>query len=55
MRTLKLRNSEAEARAEQSLADKESQMAVADELRGDVQEKINLMDEFNDKFTRQFR
>jgi hypothetical protein len=30
-------------------------MAIADEMRGEVQEKINLMEEFQDKFTRQFR
>ena len=37
------------------MADKESQMSIADELRGEVQEKINLIEEFEDKFTRQFR
>lgn len=55
VRNLRLRNSEAEARAEQALADKEGQMSIAEELRGEVQEKINLIEEFEDKFTRQFR
>ena len=55
VRNLRLRNSEADARAEQALADKEGQMSIAEELRGEVQEKINLIEEFEDKFTRQFR
>ncbi len=55
VRKLRLRNSEAEARADQLLADKESMMGIADDLRGEVQEKINLMDEFEAKFARQFR
>jgi centrosomal protein CEP290 len=52
---LRLRSSEADARAEQALADKEGQMSIAEDLRGEVQEKINLIEEFEDKFTRQFR
>ncbi|GAX75484.1 hypothetical protein CEUSTIGMA_g2927.t1 [Chlamydomonas eustigma] len=55
VRKLRLGTSAAEARSEQLLADKESLMSVADELRSEVQEKINIMDEFQEKFARQFR
>ncbi len=52
---LKIKHIEADARADQLLADKDSLLRLQEELRGEVQEKVNLLDEFEDKFTRQFR
>ena len=55
VRVLRLKHIEADTRADQLLADKESLLRLQDELRGEVQEKISLMEEFEDKFSRQFR
>lgn len=44
-----------EVRLEEMAADKETLLSMQDELRAEVQEKMNLLDEFEDKFGRQFK
>ncbi|KAG1678296.1 hypothetical protein FOA52_013917 [Chlamydomonas sp. UWO 241] len=55
VRALKLRAGEAEGVKESLLGDKEALLAVQDDLRAEMSEKMALLDEFEDKFTRQFR
>ena len=49
------KSSNQEVRLEEMAADKETLLSMQDELRAEVQEKINLLDEFEDKFTRQYK
>ncbi|KAG2499296.1 hypothetical protein HYH03_002874 [Edaphochlamys debaryana] len=44
-----------EARIEEMANDKDNLLSIQDELRGELQDKMNLLDEFEDKFNRQYR
>ncbi|MEW5303376.1 MAG: hypothetical protein WDW36_006076 [Sanguina aurantia] len=47
--------SDVEARIEELVADKAGLISIGDQLRVDIQDKMALLDEFEDKFARQYR
>ncbi len=55
VRKLKAREAELEGVAEQLNADKAALLATQEELRGEVAEKVSLLDSFEARFQRQFR
>lgn len=47
--------SDVEARIEDLVADKASLINIGDQLRVEIQDKMALLDEFEDKFARQYK
>ena len=44
-----------ETRVEEVANDKDNLLSIQDELRAELQDKMNLLDEFEDRFKRQYR
>ena len=44
-----------ETRVDEMAADKDNLLSIQDELRTELQDKMALLDEFEDKFNRQYR
>lgn len=44
-----------EIRVEEMANDKDNLLSIQDELRTELQDKMTLLDEFEDKFARQYR
>ncbi len=49
------KNVSLEARIEEMANDKDNLLSIQDELRTELQDKMTLLDEFEDKFNRQYR
>lgn len=54
-RKLKAREADFESRVEMLTADKAALLTVQEELRAEVTEKMTLLDEFEDRFQRQYK
>jgi hypothetical protein len=54
-RCLRLREAELEARGEGWAKERGGLLAAQDELRGELREKLALLDEFEERFARQYK